>query len=438
MIPTPDTSEAAQILNLKKHVGAIQMHAKLTLLQRKLVNVLMYNAYDELLSSETHKMSVSDCSILAGFDSKNTAVLKESIRGLRGKEVEWNVVDADGHDAWGTSSLIAGAEIKNGTIEYSFEPILKRRLYNPEIYSTLNMAINKSFNSTYGHALYENCSRYKKVMSTGWLDLDMFKKLMGLKETEYSVFRDLKRRVINVAVKEVNQLSDLNVEPEFKKHGRKVVAIKFIIKENRQLPLLIDFDTPGFKSKPELTEDALLQSLINDIGFTKTLANSFIKKYGHDYVEGNLKYVKSKLEQGQLIENVAGYMKKALEIDYRPKASLMEKELQTKKMLKEKEVKKLTTLKAQHDKIVATKVTKFIKTLTTESKDKLVAEFVASMEKNEPLVYQKSITQGIENKMVAAFFRNYVLSCGLVQAPNFDEYCQQHQSNNKAPELELV
>ena len=46
---------------LKKHVSAIHIGAKLSLLQRKLVNALLYNAYDELLTAREHSISASVC-----------------------------------------------------------------------------------------------------------------------------------------------------------------------------------------------------------------------------------------------------------------------------------------------------------------------------------------------------------------------------------------
>jgi len=41
---------------LKKHVGAIHIRNSLTLLQRKVANVLLLNAYENLLSRETQSL----------------------------------------------------------------------------------------------------------------------------------------------------------------------------------------------------------------------------------------------------------------------------------------------------------------------------------------------------------------------------------------------
>jgi len=64
---------------LKKHVSAIHIGAKLTLLQRKLVNALLYNAYETLLTDQDHVINTRLLCEMIGFDSKNvTLPIRES------------------------------------------------------------------------------------------------------------------------------------------------------------------------------------------------------------------------------------------------------------------------------------------------------------------------------------------------------------------------
>jgi hypothetical protein len=85
---------------LKKHVAAIHIGAKLSLLQRKLVNALLYNAYDELLTSKDHTISTSILCEMIGFDSKNVAYLKGALKGLMETVVEFDVLEDDGESSW--------------------------------------------------------------------------------------------------------------------------------------------------------------------------------------------------------------------------------------------------------------------------------------------------------------------------------------------------
>ena len=45
-------------VGLKKHVAAIHIGSDLTLVERKMANVLLLNAYEELLTTRTHSIPI--------------------------------------------------------------------------------------------------------------------------------------------------------------------------------------------------------------------------------------------------------------------------------------------------------------------------------------------------------------------------------------------
>lgn len=67
---------------VNKSVAAIHIKAKLTLAQRKMNNVLLYNAYDSLLTADEHQIPVPLLCELSGVDGKNLANLKRALSGL--------------------------------------------------------------------------------------------------------------------------------------------------------------------------------------------------------------------------------------------------------------------------------------------------------------------------------------------------------------------
>lgn len=52
--------------NLRKHVAAIHTSGELSLLERKMANVFLLNAYDNLLNNRTHKINVKLLSTMLG------------------------------------------------------------------------------------------------------------------------------------------------------------------------------------------------------------------------------------------------------------------------------------------------------------------------------------------------------------------------------------
>ncbi|KHA54262.1 Initiator RepB protein [Sulfitobacter geojensis] len=68
--------------SVKKHVAAIHVSGKLTLLQRKLSNVLLLNAYDTLTTGQAHMIDARTLCLMIGYNSNDMDTLKASLRGL--------------------------------------------------------------------------------------------------------------------------------------------------------------------------------------------------------------------------------------------------------------------------------------------------------------------------------------------------------------------
>jgi plasmid replication initiation protein len=231
-------AQKKRALTIKKHVDSVHIRGELSLLQRKLANALLYHAYPDLPVKETHEIKVEHLCDLIDYNSNDWATLQDALNGLMTTTLEWGVL-TDSKSRWGASTLLAGAEIRNGLCHYAYSPFLREKLYSPEVYATINLDIQKKFGSKYGLALYENCVRYRNVGSTGWMALEVFRQLMGCdKQTYYDDFKQLNCLVIKPAVQEVNATSDIEVTPEYKRASRKVSSVRMKIADKRNLPPL--------------------------------------------------------------------------------------------------------------------------------------------------------------------------------------------------------
>jgi Initiator Replication protein len=229
------------VMELKKAAPAIHIASKngrLSFLQRKIGNILLYNAYTDLLVKEIHAIRVRDLAESVGFNSNDYDLLKSSLKQLRNIAIEWNVLNVDGREKWGVSSMIAEAQIENGMITYSYPPMLRKLLYNPEIFARIDLRVQKRFSGNYALSLYENCYRFKSAGTTGVILLGTWKKLIGVEAGgTYELFKNLNRKIIKPAVEEINAVSDIQVTVEYIKEGRKVIGLQFVIAENpRFLP----------------------------------------------------------------------------------------------------------------------------------------------------------------------------------------------------------
>ena len=91
-----------------------------------------------------------------------------------------------------------------------------------------------SMSSAYSVRLYELLVQWKTSKNTPVFELMHFREQLGVEPTEYKLMSDFKKRVLNVAVKEINETADLKVSYEQKKEGRKIVGFKFKVLEKEK------------------------------------------------------------------------------------------------------------------------------------------------------------------------------------------------------------
>ena len=219
---------------------AIQIQSKISLLQRRAWNVLLANAYNELPNKNIHRISVAELAKGLGFNSHNEEYLKETLEALVNCIVKWNVLGKYTKDGSGITSLLGSAEIENGICTYSFAAHLRYKLYNPRIYTKLNLRLQSQFMSRYALNLWEVCFDYfdtaRNQGETPFIPLDTFKELMGIALDDYPTFKTLNQRVIKPAIKEINELTNFSVEIERKRIGRKIGEMKFKTSRLKELP----------------------------------------------------------------------------------------------------------------------------------------------------------------------------------------------------------
>lgn len=228
-------------LELKKHIATIHCSNSLTLIQRKISNALLYHAYPEMLEKDKHIIEIRQLCSLIGYSSHDYQLIKNSLRKLLSIVLEWNILkedqksDSSSESIWTASSILASVSINGSVCTYTYSSHMKQLLYTPSMYGRIDMTTQARFKSGYALALYENCVRYQDLPYTSWFRMEIFRKLMGVDDEKYKIFRDFKRRIIDKAVEEVNKYSHLSVEAETKKENKKIVSIRFKIQKQTKM-----------------------------------------------------------------------------------------------------------------------------------------------------------------------------------------------------------
>jgi len=274
------------------------------------------HAFVDLGDTEVFEISLSSLKWRLGFNSWNNKYLQESLKKLITTAVEFNLLNKDKED-WAASALLASVRFKGGICYYSFSPILREKLHKPNIYSKLNLSLIKLFSSKYSLCLYEISIDYMKINATPFIPLDVFKQLMGVAPHQYREFKRLKSRVIEPAIKELNTVAWFTIALEYKKEGRKIVAIKFLLHDIK-IDMAINNVDPTTQDNLvwKIHKNFLLQkSLISDFGLTLRQANKAIKEYPAPYIKESLEIIRLKKIHGS-IKNIPAYTLTVLKNDY--------------------------------------------------------------------------------------------------------------------------
>jgi plasmid replication initiation protein len=308
-----------KVLELKKHVAVIHSSNKLTLLQRKIANALLFNAYGELQEKEEHVIHIATLCELIGYDSHDHKSIKQALVNLLSTVLEWNLVDGerlDSEGVWNASSIIADASIDRAICTYSYSNKMRKLLHRPNMYGRLDMLVQARFQSGYGLALYENCNRFQDIGQTPWFNMEKFRKLMGVKEGKYKIFRDFKTRVLDKAVEEVNKYSALVIYPQLRKQNRQVTAIQFLIKKSSTI-LLNDSN-----AAIPLEDEQLTDMLKSQFNFSTKQAAETIVQYDEKYIREKINLIQASpsFKNGK-VKNLARYLLAALQDDYQPTKS---------------------------------------------------------------------------------------------------------------------
>ena len=342
----------AEINEVIKASPAIQIQSKITHLQRRAWNVLLANAYNELPNTDIYCVSVAELSRKLGFNSHNEDYLKETLEALVDCKVEWNVLDKDKVEEWGVASLLAEARIKDGICTYAYPPYLRYKLYNPRIYTKLNLRLQNQFTSRYALILWEVCFDYfdtdRDQGETPFIPLETFKTLMGLEETGYPVYKVLNQSVIKPAIKEINDLTDYLVEVEQKRFRRRVAELKFRITKVKQLPVQ-ESVFPDIENLPRVAVELVQAEIDRKVALQ-------IAEQEWDFVTPEklpkpgtypdfLSYISEKIEMSVDavgVKNRGGYIVEAIRENYQDPELQKQRQLRAEKA-KEKELEDLAT-----------------------------------------------------------------------------------------------
>lgn len=166
------------------------------------------------------------------YNGKNYYDLKQTIKNLSDKSI-WVTIDEKG-----TETLLRWIEkpyinSHSGIVQIRLDADMKPYLIKlKEHFTQYNYIYTLAMQSKYSIRLFELLRSYANLHE--WTaSVDELK--LKLDAENYNKFCDFNRRVINAALREINDYSDIKVTPTYIKDGRKVTHIKFDIEIKKDI-----------------------------------------------------------------------------------------------------------------------------------------------------------------------------------------------------------
>ena len=267
-----------------------------------------------------------------------------------------------------------------------------------ETFTTYNIDDISSMKSIYAIRMYEIFKQFK-TFGKREVELDWLKERLQIEDI-YSAFADLKRRVIDPALKEINVHSDLTVSYTLKKDRKKVKALNFTFyKKDR---------TFQENQEIELNVDNYLLSELKQFGISVKQADELFKLYSHEKIQQAIAITKYNIESKQIRKSVSGFLIKALKEGYSSYEliKLNENRIKQEKLLQiDEATKNLKERRKQYEQYIGQCVYQKITEFSTEEKEKNMGMF---LKQASPLTVQHYTKHGLESKMVHSSFLKYM------------------------------
>ena len=243
------------------------------------------------------------------------------------------------------------------------------------MYVKLDLLIVRGLTSKHSVALYELMKDYQNLGKYS-CRVEEFRKLMGIRPEQYSIFTMFRKRVLDTAVEEINEKTDIFLDYELEKEGRRIsnILLKVRAKDGRKLP----------HNKSDATREKL-----KEFNIQENKIEELIEKHDEQYLWANIAIVEEELKKGK-ISNVTAYLLKAFQNDYRPQETTYEKKLKEEKerLAKEEEKKQLeeqftnqqrADFEEQKKKLVQTK----LKAIDQLEVEQLKIHFIEEIQEND-------------------------------------------------------
>lgn len=240
-------------------------------------------------------------------NQSTTESITKTLINLRKQSIFIQKMNEEGNVLWGEFGFINGfmfdSEKKAFKIKASEEVCSMLHNYLDTGYTPINLLIYLKIKNSYAQRFYELLRLWSGNKTVINYKISELKELLMIEE-KYSAYADLKRRVIQVAVNELNSIGAFKIEFKENKVGRKVESIDFIVRDLDKRKYFVNKSNPGLIESSSIDNEPL----DNNKYSIQSGISSFYIPDENIFTKGTLRSFKLDFRE---IDFINQYMKKA-------------------------------------------------------------------------------------------------------------------------------
>lgn len=160
--------------------------------------------------------------------------LKDACRHLFERRFTYQKLTAKGNREIVTSRWVQSISyVENEAIvRIKFSDDVAPLIYNLEKnFTSYELEQVAQLNSKYAVRLYEVVIAWRSAGKTPMITIDELRNRLGVLDDEYIELKNLKARVIDFSIKQINEKTEISISYEQHKNGRKIIGFTFTIKQ---------------------------------------------------------------------------------------------------------------------------------------------------------------------------------------------------------------
>ena len=262
--------------------------------------------YKDDTDFKEYRIEIGDFIKEFGLEKNKNAysLLREGASGLLKKIIILNRKLADGTTEQIETPMVTGVAHNIDTKSYvklSFHPAMKPFLIElKDKYLMYDVRNVLNLPSSYSIRMYEITKQYAKI-GKRIVTTDELRRMLDI-EDKYERYTHLKQKILVKCVEDINEHTDIFLNFEEIKKGRRVDKIQFLIK----LKGGEEENPPTAEPDTVLADD--LRTALQKIGIPDGIITKWRKKYNNQHIRERLDYIEAQTAKGEKIQNQAGYL----------------------------------------------------------------------------------------------------------------------------------